>query len=42
MNITPEICTESCKQFDFISALIGGFSFEFIGTLLPGTINFCL
>jgi hypothetical protein len=34
MSITPESYAEICKQLAFISALLAGFSFAFIGVLL--------
>jgi uncharacterized membrane protein YhdT len=34
MNISPESYAEICKQLAFISALLAGFSFTFIGVLL--------
>lgn len=34
MNLTPESYAEICKQLAFISALLAGFSFAFIGVLL--------
>jgi hypothetical protein len=39
MNLTPEIYAEICKQSAFISALIAGFSFAFIGNLLVSPIK---
>lgn len=39
MNISPESYAEICKQEAFISALIAGFSFAFIGVLLVSAIN---
>jgi hypothetical protein len=34
MNLTPESYAEICKQSAFISALVAGFSFAFLGTLM--------
>jgi hypothetical protein len=34
MNLSPESYAEICKQSAFISALVAGFSFAFLGTLL--------
>jgi hypothetical protein len=34
MNLSPESYAEICKQLAFISALLAGFSFAFIGVLL--------
>jgi hypothetical protein len=34
MNLTPDSFAEICKQGAFISALVAGFSFAFLGTLL--------
>jgi hypothetical protein len=39
MNLTPEIYAEICKQSAFISALVAGFSFAFLGTLLVSQIK---
>jgi hypothetical protein len=34
MNLSPESYAEMCKQLAFISALVGAFSFAFVGALL--------
>jgi|WetSurMetagenome_2_1015567.scaffolds.fasta_scaffold335677_1 hypothetical protein len=39
MRLTPENYIEICKQGAFISALIAGFSFAFIGALLVSSIK---
>jgi hypothetical protein len=39
MNITPETYAEICKQGAFISALVAGFSFAFIGALLINPVK---
>jgi len=39
MNISPESYAEICKQLAFISALLAGFSFPFIGVLLTSELN---
>jgi hypothetical protein len=38
MNISPEIYAEICKQSAFISALIAGFSFAFLGALIVSPV----
>jgi hypothetical protein len=39
MNLSTDSYAEICKQTAFISALIAGFSFAFIGALLVSSIN---
>jgi hypothetical protein len=39
MNLSPENYAEICKQSAFISALVAGFSFAFLGALLVSSIN---
>ena len=39
MNLTPESYAEICKQGAFISALVAGFSFAFLGTLIVSSIR---
>jgi hypothetical protein len=39
MNLTPESYAEICKQSAFISALVAGFSFAFLGVLLVSSIK---
>jgi len=39
MNLTPESYAEICKQTAFISALVAGFSFAFLGALLVSSIK---
>jgi hypothetical protein len=39
MNLSPESYAEICKQSAFISALVAGFSFAFLGTLLIHTVK---
>lgn len=39
MNLTPESYAEICKQSAFISALVAGFSFAFLGALLVSSIK---
>jgi hypothetical protein len=39
MNLTPDSYAEICKQSAFISALVAGFSFAFLGVLLISTIR---
>lgn len=39
MNLTPENYAEICKQSAFISALVAGFSFAFLGALLVSSIK---
>jgi hypothetical protein len=39
MNLTPESYAEICKQSAFISALVAGFSFAFLGALLVSSIR---
>ncbi|HEX2921811.1 MAG TPA: hypothetical protein VHO50_11665 [Bacteroidales bacterium] len=39
MNFTPEIFGEICRQGAFISAIIAGFSFAFIGALLVSQVK---
>jgi hypothetical protein len=39
MNLTPENYAEICKQSAFISALVDGFSFAFLGALLVSSIR---
>jgi hypothetical protein len=39
MNLTPESYAEICKQSAFISALVSGFSFAFLGALLVSSIK---
>lgn len=39
MNLTPESYAEICKQSAFISALVAGFSFAFLGALIISPIK---
>lgn len=39
MTLSPENYAEICKQAAFISALVAGFSFAFLGALLVSSIN---
>jgi hypothetical protein len=39
MNLTTQIYAEICKQGAFISALVAGFSFAFLGTLLISSVR---
>jgi len=39
MNLTPESYAEICKQSAFISALVAGFSFAFLGALIVSSIK---
>lgn len=39
MNLNPENYAEICKQSAFISALIAGFSFAFLGALLIESVK---
>ncbi len=39
MNLTPESYAEICKQSAFISALVAGFSFAFLGTLIVSSVR---
>jgi hypothetical protein len=39
MNLTPENYAEICKQSAFISALVAGFSFAFLGSLLVSSVK---
>jgi hypothetical protein len=39
MNLSPENYAEICKQSAFISALVAGFSFAFLGVLLVSTVK---
>jgi hypothetical protein len=39
MNLSTESFAEICKQSAFISALVAGFSFAFLGAILVSTIN---
>jgi hypothetical protein len=39
MNLTPDSFAEICKQSAFISALVAGFSFAFLGALLVSSIR---
>ena len=39
MNLSPENYAEVCKQSAFISALVAGFSFAFLGVLLVSSIK---
>jgi hypothetical protein len=39
MNLSPENFAEICKQSAFISALVAGFSFAFLGALLVSSLQ---
>jgi hypothetical protein len=39
MNLTTQIYAEICKQGAFISALVAGFSFAFLGALIVSAIK---
>jgi len=39
MNLSPENYAEICKQSAFISALVAGFSFAFLGALLISSVQ---
>jgi hypothetical protein len=39
MNLSPENYAEICKQSAFISALVAGFSFAFLGALLISPVK---
>jgi hypothetical protein len=39
MNLSTEVYAEICKQEAFISALVAGFSFAFLGALLVSSIK---
>lgn len=39
MNISPEDYAEICKQSAFISALVAGFSFAYLGALLVSSVR---
>lgn len=39
MNLSPENYAEICKQSAFISALVAGFSFAFLGALLISSVK---
>jgi hypothetical protein len=39
MILSPENYAEVCKQSAFISALVAGFSFAFLGALLVSSVN---
>jgi bacteriorhodopsin len=39
MNLSPENYAEICKQSAFISALVAGFSFAFLGALLVSSFK---
>jgi hypothetical protein len=39
MNLTTEIFAETCKQSAFISALVAGFSFAFLGALIVSSMK---
>jgi hypothetical protein len=39
MNLSPENYSEICKQSAFISALVAGFSFAFLGALLISSVK---
>ena len=39
MNLSPENYAEICKQSAFISALVAGFSFAFLGALLVSSLK---
>jgi hypothetical protein len=39
MTLTPESFAEICKQSAFISALVAGFSFAFLGALIVSSIK---